>query len=227
MKFLIGLMISTALLSSYAYAGKSDLALVPEGCFSENSLPYCVRSRWEKIRNPGSRRKHLVVHVNFFAQLGMDEYSSVEELEDIFIDFKAWPDYVANSRNVRYRYSIELTPTVIADGRVIRHNVVDYEMRRPLGWERVIEKSDYIKLENVAGADISYKFTLDKSFPETRGLRDKVGYIHVSTDEENGVYNIQVNLEVIPMINILGDITAKVTTRGLVDVFKGMFDLQD
>lgn len=227
MKLLMGLAISMILLSSSAYAGKSDLAVVPEGCFEENSLPYCVRNRWEKPRDPETRKKQLIVYVNFFAQLGMDEYSSVEELEEIFTDFEAWPDYVANSRNVKYRYSRTLTPTVIADGRVIRHNVADYEMRRPLGWERVIEKSDYIKLENVAGSDVSYRFALDKDHPETRGLKDKIGYIHVSTDEENGLYNIQVNLEVKPMINILGDVTAKVTTRGLVDVFKGMFDLDD
>ena len=227
MKVLLGLIISVFLISSPAFAGKSDLAVVPEGCFTENSLPYCVRNRWEKPRIPGSRKKQLVVYVNFFAQLGMDEYSSVEELEEIFTDFEAWPEYVRNSRNVKYRYSRSPTPTVIADGSVILHNVSDFEMRRPLGWERVIEKSDYVKLESIAGADVSYRFALDKSYPETRGLKDKIGYIHVSTDEENGLYNIQVNLEVKPMINILGDVTAKVTTRGLVDVFKGMFDLDD
>ncbi|RLA63559.1 MAG: hypothetical protein DRQ88_01675 [Epsilonproteobacteria bacterium] len=227
MKLLIGLTISMTLWSSLAFGGMESMVPVPEGCYEENSLTYCVRNNWEKVRLPGERKKQLIVYVNFYAQLGMDEYSSIEELEDIFTDFEAWPDYVVNSRNVRYRYSRTLTPTVIAGGEVIQHNVSDYEMRRPFGWERIIEKSDYIKLENIAGSEVSYKFTLDKSFDETRGLKDKIGFIHVSTDEENGVYNIQVNLTVRPNINILGDVTAKVTTRGLVDIFKGMFDLDD
>lgn len=227
MKLLIGLTISMFLFTSFAFAGKSALVQVPEGCYNENSLPYCVRNSWEKVRLPGERRKQLLVHVNFFAELGMDEYASVQELEDIFTDFEAWPEYVENSRNVKYRYSRTLTPTYTPDGEEILHNVADYEMRRPLGWERVIEKSDYIRLRNISGSDASYKFTLDKTHPETLGLKDKVGYIHVSTDEENGVYRIQVNLDVRPNINILGDVTAKVTTRGLVDVFKGMFDLAD
>ena len=54
---------------------------------------------------------------------------------------------------------------------------------------------------------------------------DKVGYIHVTADEDEELYNIQVLLQTRPTNKILGDITSEVITNGLVDIFKGMFNL--
>ena len=72
----------------------------------------------------------------------------VEELEEIFTDFPAWMDYVEESKNVRYKYSKELPAKILPDGQLVRINLADYEMRSPIGWQQVVEKSEYIKLSD-------------------------------------------------------------------------------
>jgi len=223
MKLMRVLFVFATLWSSLAF-GKMVLGSIPEGCFDEDQ--YCSKSTWERGRDENNK-KTLTVFVNFYAQLSMDDYGSVEELEEIFTDFPAWVDYVENSKNVKYKFSKEMPSKVLPDGRFVRITLSDYEMRRPFGWEQVVEQSEYIKVDPFEGASISYQLTLDKTYPGTVGIEDKNGHIHVAVDEDNGYFNIHINLAIKPTIKILPKATSKVITRGMTDIFKGMFDLVD
>jgi len=218
MKLILGFLL-IFLSNSFA---ENKLPNIPEGCFSNK--PYCHFSTFERGRDSEGERL-VTVYVNFFAHLNIDEFGTIEDIYQVFTNFPAWKKYVAKSKNMRMKESIELPQTVLENGDLIRHHVCDYEMRRPFGWEHVIEKSDYFQIPAYPGAMLSYKFVLDKAYPKTTGIEDKIGTIHVVQDTENNAYNVFVQLEVKPATKILPQVAAEVTERGLVDVFLGMFDL--
>ncbi len=208
--------------SVFADIPGDKLPKVPDGCFSNKS--YCHSSTFERGHDEDGERL-VTFYVNFFARLNIDEYGTLEDLQNRFTDFPAWKRYIQNSKNVRMKFSKKLPDTFGPNGELMLHHVCDYEMRRPFGWEHIVEKSDYFKIPTVPGALVSLKFVLDKTFKDTVGIEDKIGVIHVVLDEENNAYNVFVQLEVKPTTKILPQVGAEVTERGLVDIFLGMFDL--
>ncbi|MFI5391989.1 MAG: hypothetical protein ACHQYQ_11560 [Bacteriovoracales bacterium] len=221
MKFILSLflIIST---NVFADIAGDKLPKIPEGCFSDK--PYCHSSTYDRSRDSEGERE-VTFHVNFFARLNVDEFGTIDDLQKRFTDFPAWKRYIQKSKNVRMKYSKKLPDTFSPSGELMMHHVCDYEMRRPFGWEHIVEKSDYFKLPTAEGALLSFKFVLDKTFPETEGIEEKIGVIHVAWDGENNAYNVFLELEVIPETKILPQVGAEVTERGLVDIFLGMFDL--
>ncbi len=217
MKLIIGLFF---VISASSFA--QTLPTIPEGCFSNK--PYCHSSSFERGRDSEGERL-VTVYVNFFAQLNIDEFGTMEDIQQRFLNFPAWKKYVQKSKNIRMKTSINLPSTTTEDGELMLHHVCDYEMRRPLGWEHIIEKSDYFKIPTYPGALVSLKFVLDKTYKNTTGIEEKIGIIHVVHDEENNAYNVFVQLEVHPATKILPQVAAEVTERGLVDIFLGMFDM--
>ena len=218
MKLILGLL----LIISGSLFAEDKLPPIPDGCFSNKT--FCHFSTWDRSRDEEGE-KTVTIKVNFFARLPVDEFGTMEDIRARFTDFPSWKKYIEKSKNIKMKYSKTLPETYNQEGEPVLHHVCDYEMRRPFGWEHIIEKSDYFTIPTYHGALISLKFVLDKTFKETTGIEDKIGIINVVQDDENNAYTVYVQLEVKPETKILPQVAAEVTERGLVDIFLGMFDL--
>jgi len=193
---------------------------IPTDCFADKE--YCHS---HKILKDPNRKKYI--QINFFAELSADEFDSIEEIEDIFSDFPAWMEYVKNADNVDMKNSVTRFSGDTEAGEHLRIHEAEYTIKAPMPVKRVKVKevTIYKKTVPFEGAESSWFFYLDRSYKDLTGVKDKKGELHVTFDPEQNIYRFYILINVWPEINILHTVAAPYIERGLVSIFKGMFDL--
>jgi len=96
------------------------------------------------------------------------------------------------------------------------------------------EITSHNELLNNDGAIASLRFEAQKGhfkipgehdLTNAQGLKYKAGILHLSYDEEEDVYYVYLINDVVSSIDILPNVAAPYVEKGLVAIFKGMFDL--
>lgn len=226
MKIFAVLFFAFSILMGTAFASlQTKLPNVPDDCFDEEIFCH----NWEvlKKRNPKNPHGKRVIRINFFAEIDGFEFESHEDLIGRFINFEAWPEYTKNSENIKMSYSKRL-PSIVDENGVVNHrHEAHYTMKGPRiigGKVSVRELALYKEIPLADGAKASWALRHDENY-ESTGVKHKTGVLHLAYDEDEDVYRVYIVLDVIPEINILPKVAAPYTEAGLVDTFKGMFNL--
>lgn len=203
-----------------ALKAAGTLPTVPSDCFDRDN--YCYGS--DVTENDQGRR---VIRVQLFARVDANEYSSPEALIGKFFDFASWPTYVQGSRDVSFVESRELEPAE-RDGQKIRRHLAHYYTGAPFPFRKieVYEVANYTQLPTFEGALISYQFLADTSDPNLKGLKHKLGILHLALDQESNEYVLYLTIDVIPSIDLLPKIAAPYIEKAMMAIFLGMFDLR-
>ena len=226
MKIFAVVFLTCSILMGSAFGSlENTLPNIPDDCFDEEVFCH----NWEvlKKRNPNNPHGKRVIRINFFAEIDGFEFDSFNDLVGRFINFDAWPEYTKNSENIKMSFSKRLPSIVDENGEVIHRHEAHYTMKGPRiigGKVNVRELALYKQIPLVEDAVASWALKHDKGY-EHVGIKHKTGVLHLTYDEDSDTYKVYIVLDVIPEINILPKVAAPYTEAGLVDTFKGMFNL--
>lgn len=212
-KFLIFSILYTASINA------TELPKIPVDCFDDQN--YCYGN--DVLDNDEGRR---VIRISLFAKFDGTEYSSHLELVNKFFDFPEWPAYAEDSRDITFKESREIDP-IIVNGQKVRRHLAHYETGAPFPFRKmeVFEVANYFQLPPPNGGIISYKFVADMSNPQTKGIKYKVGILHLAKTQNND-YMVYLTIDVVPSIDLLPKIAAPYIERAMMAIFTGMFNLR-
>ena len=199
----------------------SELPKTPENCFTDKN--YC--SNWEVLQDATKTR---FIRINFFAELSKDHFTSVQDIEKLYMDFPAWPTYAKDSNSIKMTLSRPAGSGIGKNGLPFLSHEANYTIRgpAPVNWVKVKETTTYQKIPEVGNALSSWTFDLAKDIKELEGLKAKSGELHIGFDAEKNVYLICVIVDIHPSIAILHKLAAPYMEAGFVSMFLGMFDLK-
>ncbi len=220
MKKLLILVVANLMLLSFANAAPEDFSL-PSDCFEEEDFCYTYGVEY----NEELDRK--VIRVHFHAQLYIDDYEDVDEVVGLFLDFDSWDDYTASMDDYdkvgdALKYNDVVFVSSVGNGMThTSHFWTDAPW--PISKMEIKERSLYEEIE-VDIALKGYKFYLDPQF-NNEGIKYKSGVVRIYLDDEEDMYYASATLDVIPEIDFLPTVAAPYVSRGLIAIFKGMFDM--
>jgi len=167
------------------------------------------------------------IHLNFFARLLKDDFSSKEEILERFFDFDRWKDYAQGNRYPKFLFSKTLPDLIVdrANGQqTLKRNQLKYisDAPFPLPEQTIHESSIFEQIPSWEGAYASWKFELDKDFDQLEGLRFKSGSFHTQETEE--YYYIYYMFDVTLSFNVLTSLAAPFIKDAVEAIFRGMFD---
>jgi hypothetical protein len=182
----------------------------PVDCFYINTA--CSKVNIVKVDG----RKMIKVEV--FARINKDLYLDVDTVIGRFVDFVQWPNYVADSENIRFDESQELS----IDDR-ITHSF-DYTIKAP--WpvrrSRVKGVTHYKEVTSeFAGSLKSYYLDLDKSF-SFEGMKTYKGHVHVF-NETLKTFEVAFIAIVEPTIKIGLELTKPYIQKPIQEILEGMY----
>ncbi len=197
----------------------NELPKIPTNCFQEKS--FCYGN--DVVDSEEGRR---VIRVSLIAKFDNTEYTDHMELVNKFFDFAQWPVYAEDSQDVKFFESRELD-TLNINGKQIRRHLAHYETGAPFPFRRmeIFEVANYYQISSPAGAFLSYKFVADMSNPQTKGIKYKVGILHLAKLQNND-YLVYLTVDVIPAIDLLPKIAAPYIEKAMMGIFTGMFNLR-
>lgn len=217
-KILISLFLLSTTLSNIFAA--NELPKIPGNCF--NTEVYCVSN--DVTNNEEGKR---VIRVQLFAKVDAAEYSSYQDIINKFFAFNQWPTYAEDSKDVAFFASKEIEPIVV-NGQKVRRHLAHYETGAPFPFRKmeVYEVANYFPLETYNGALVSYKFVADVSNPQTKGIKHKVGILHMSLNKDTNEFYLYLTIDIVPSIDLLPKIAAPYIERAMMGIFLGMFNLR-
>ena len=215
------LLVMLVLVAQALYA--KSLPEIPGDCF-DNDI-FCNDAKVTKKKIDGEQKQ--VIHVEFFAKLDPAEFGESDDILFRFLDFNYWDNYVAGSSFLQYYETVALDSVMIDDQEVFRH-YCHYWTKAPfIGKQEVYEQALYREVFDYDGVVFSWFFSPDPTFKKAKGIKYKEGYLHLTYDEDEGVYYAYVIIDVIPdfSFSIALHLAAPYVEDALVEVFKGMFGL--
>lgn len=196
-----------------------ELPSIPVNCFTQKS--YCTRTSIVKI----SGKK--VIKIKVAAQLRPSRFRNIDDIHNLYFSFSKWGDYASGSNNINIKSSEERFG--YRNGKEFPRHYISYDIKAPwpLSSLEIVDLMEYRYVtENYPKSDLSAEFNIVKDFDGRKGVKYNSGQLHVKFSVSSQKYIIIYVGEVIPSINIMLGQAAPYVERALVDVLKGMLDLE-